>query len=62
MFRDKKFYIRDLKSKFGTLVEVKDDILVKSKLRLQHTGCCLNIDFQTDKKTRASKSGRKGQV
>ena len=45
MFRDKKFYIRDLKSKFGTLVEVKDDILVKSKLRLQHNGCCLNIDF-----------------
>lgn len=40
-FQDNKFYIKDLKSKFGTLVKFKEECNIKDGLRLQYGRICL---------------------
>ena len=43
-FEKNHFYLFDLNSKFGTLVELKKDMEVKGSIRLQHNGCSMVIE------------------
>lgn len=40
-FENNKFYIKDLKSKFGTLVKFKEEFDVKEKVKLQYGRVCM---------------------
>ena len=46
-FENDKFYIKDLKSKFGTLVKFKEEFLLKDRMKLQYGRVCLEFRLRT---------------
>jgi predicted component of type VI protein secretion system len=51
IFFNEQFFIRDLKSKFGTLVKFKESVEFNSKLQLQYGRACFNFSLHRESKT-----------
>lgn len=49
-YENNGFNIYDTTSKFGTLVELKRELIVNSNIRLQHNGCSIDIGLKDEKK------------
>ena len=47
-FENEKFYIKDLKSKFGTLVKFKEEHQLKDKFKLQYGRVCLEFKLKRE--------------
>ena len=47
-FENNKFYLKDLKSKFGTLVKFKEEFNIKEKVRLQYGRLCMDFRLKTE--------------
>lgn len=43
-----KFYLKDLKSKFGTLVKFREKLTIKEGTRLQYGRVCFEFSLQND--------------
>lgn len=44
VYEKNHFFIHDHNSKFGTLLELKQNISVKNPIRLQHNGCSIVVE------------------
>lgn len=49
VYTKNNFFIHDLNSKFGTLLELKQNIPVKNQVRLQHNGCSILLETVDEK-------------
>jgi hypothetical protein len=47
-FMNSKFYLRDMKSKFGTLVKFKEEYPIKDGIRLQYGRVCLEFNIKKE--------------
>lgn len=47
-FQNNKFYIKDLKSKFGTLVKFKEEFNIKDGLQLQYGRVCYEFNIKKE--------------
>ena len=47
-FENQKFYIKDLKSKFGTLVKFKEELIIKDRIKLQYGRVCLEFRLRNE--------------
>jgi predicted component of type VI protein secretion system len=46
-FENNKFYLKDLKSKFGTLVKFREEFSIKDKIKLQYGRVCMEFNLKT---------------
>lgn len=45
-FENNKFYLKDLKSKFGTLVKFKEECNIEDGIQLQYGRACLKFNIK----------------
>jgi len=46
-----KFYVKDLNSKFGTLIKFREEFEVKERMRIQYGRTCFDFVLKKDEKT-----------
>lgn len=51
IFFQEQFFIRDLQSKFGTLVKFRESVEFQGKIQLQYGRACLSFDFHMEIRT-----------
>jgi|688.fasta_scaffold172395_1 hypothetical protein len=47
-FQNNKFYLKDLKSKFGTLIKFKEEFNIRDGILLQYGRVCLEFNIKRE--------------